>query len=64
MAAWGWEFPMGLIEADESPEQDAAREVEEETGWRVDSMKPRLAGGPVVPAAGRGHQEHRLSDLE
>jgi 8-oxo-dGTP pyrophosphatase MutT (NUDIX family) len=31
----GWEIPMGLIEEEgEAPEQSAAREVEEETGWR------------------------------
>ena len=33
-ATWGWEIPMGRVEEGESPEQAAAREVEEETGWR------------------------------
>jgi 8-oxo-dGTP pyrophosphatase MutT (NUDIX family) len=33
---WGWEIPGGGIEAGESPERAAAREVEEETGWRPD----------------------------
>lgn len=37
---WGWELPMGLIEDDETPAQTAAREVEEETGYRVDAVKP------------------------
>lgn len=32
--SWAWELPMGLIEAGEDPLQSAAREVEEETGWR------------------------------
>src|SRR5262249_25440907 len=31
---WGWEIPMGRVEEGESPDQAAAREVEEETGWR------------------------------
>ena len=38
---WGWEIPMGRVEEGESPEQAAAREVEEETGWRP---------GPAAPA--------------
>ncbi|MFF8954150.1 NUDIX hydrolase [Streptomyces sp. NPDC014894] len=37
---WGWELPMGLIEPGETPGQTAAREVEEETGWRVSSVRP------------------------
>lgn len=31
---WGWEIPTGRVEADEDPAHAAAREVEEETGWR------------------------------
>lgn len=31
---WGWEIPIGSINADEDPAEAAAREVEEETGWR------------------------------
>ncbi|AYY12657.1 NUDIX hydrolase [Actinobacteria bacterium YIM 96077] len=31
---WNWEIPGGSVEADEQPAQAAAREVEEETGWR------------------------------
>ncbi len=31
---WGWEVPAGYIDAGESPEQAAARETLEETGWR------------------------------
>lgn len=40
---WGWEIPMGRIEADETPAQAAAREVEEETGWRPGQLQPLLA---------------------
>lgn len=31
---WGWEVPAGRIDPGETPEQAAAREVLEETGWR------------------------------
>ena len=32
--SWGWEVPAGRIDDGESPEQAAARETLEETGWR------------------------------
>lgn len=31
---WGWEVPAGRVDAGETPEQAAARETLEETGWR------------------------------
>ncbi|NGO71100.1 NUDIX hydrolase [Streptomyces boncukensis] len=44
---WAWELPMGLIEDGENPEHAAAREVEEETGWRPDAMKPLIYAEPA-----------------
>jgi len=35
---WGWELPSGWVDADETPEQTARREVEEETGWRPGAL--------------------------
>jgi 8-oxo-dGTP pyrophosphatase MutT (NUDIX family) len=39
---WGWEVPAGGIDAGESPEDAAVREVLEETGWRPGPLR-RLA---------------------
>ncbi|MCC3769867.1 NUDIX domain-containing protein [Streptomyces sp. UNOC14_S4] len=44
---WAWELPMGLIEEGESPEEAAAREAEEETGWRPGPMKPLIYAEPA-----------------
>jgi 8-oxo-dGTP pyrophosphatase MutT (NUDIX family) len=44
---WAWELPMGLVEEGETPEQTAAREVEEETGWRPGPLKPLIYSEPA-----------------
>lgn len=44
---WAWELPMGLIEEGESPEEAAAREVEEETGWRPGPVKSLIYAEPA-----------------
>jgi 8-oxo-dGTP pyrophosphatase MutT (NUDIX family) len=38
--SWGWEIPAGRVDAGETPEQAAAREVLEETGWRPGPLRP------------------------
>ena len=43
---WGWEVPAGRIELGETPEQAAARETEEETGWRPGPLRPLGAYAP------------------
>lgn len=37
-ADWGWEVPAGRIDAGETPEEGAARETLEETGWRPGAL--------------------------
>ena len=37
---WGWEIPAGRVEPGEAPAAAAAREVEEETGWRPGPLRP------------------------
>jgi ADP-ribose diphosphatase len=43
---WGWEIPMGRVSDGETPAQAAAREAEEETGWRPGPLRPLISGQP------------------
>jgi ADP-ribose pyrophosphatase len=44
-----WEIPAGKLDAGEAPEVCAARELEEETGFRARSLEPLL---PIWPTPG------------
>ncbi|WP_086564563.1 NUDIX domain-containing protein [Streptomyces africanus] len=44
---WAWELPMGLVEDGETPEEAAAREALEETGWRPGPVKPLIYAEPA-----------------
>jgi 8-oxo-dGTP pyrophosphatase MutT (NUDIX family) len=45
--SWAWELPMGLVEEGETPEEAAAREALEETGWRPGPIKPLIYAEPA-----------------
>jgi 8-oxo-dGTP pyrophosphatase MutT (NUDIX family) len=44
---WGWEIPAGGIDPGETPEQAAAREALEETGWRPAGLRPLFRYQPT-----------------
>ncbi|XVU25332.1 NUDIX hydrolase [Actinoplanes sp. CA-054009] len=45
---WVWELPGGYLDPAEEPMACAAREVEEETGWRPRSMEKLVSYQPMV----------------
>ena len=45
---WVWELPGGYLDPDEDPAVCAAREVEEETGWRPRAIEPLVTFQPMV----------------
>jgi 8-oxo-dGTP pyrophosphatase MutT (NUDIX family) len=45
---WNWELPGGLVDEGEDPERTAAREVEEETGYRPRSMQHLVTFEPMI----------------
>jgi 8-oxo-dGTP pyrophosphatase MutT (NUDIX family) len=44
--SWGWEIPAGRVEAGEGVAEAAARECEEETGWRPGPLRPLVTYHP------------------
>ncbi|MEU0518898.1 NUDIX hydrolase [Streptosporangium sp. NPDC006007] len=55
--SWGWEIPIGKIEDGEEPATAAAREVEEETGWRPGPLRPLVK---VQPTNGISDSVHHV----
>ncbi len=56
-STWGWEIPMGRIEGCEPAIDAAAREFEEETGWRPGPLHPLIY---VQPTPGLSTSEHHI----
>ena len=48
---WGWELPGGLVDEDEAPGQAAARELEEQAGYRAGEVRHLVSFQPVAESA-------------
>ncbi|MEV8310452.1 NUDIX domain-containing protein [Streptomyces flavidovirens] len=53
---WGWELPGGIVDEGEDPQATALREVEEETGWRPDSLDHVVTYQPMVGMVDSPHE--------
>ncbi len=58
--SWGWELAAGVVEDGEDVESAAAREMEEETGWRPGPLRhlltvepPTASPTPAITSTGR-----------
>lgn len=61
---WGWELPGGIVEDDESGPSSAAREVEEETGWRPGPLKHLLTFQPMIGMVDSPHELYLAQSAE
>jgi 8-oxo-dGDP phosphatase len=59
---WGWEIPMGIVEDGETPAQTAAREAEEETGWRPGPLTLLISYEPSNGISDSRHHLFRADD--
>ncbi|MGW0735428.1 NUDIX hydrolase [Streptomyces sp. NPDC002851] len=55
--SWGWELPAGVVEDGEDIAVAAAREMEEETGWRPGPLKHLMS---VEPSNGLTDAKHHI----
>lgn len=53
---WGWELPGGIVDAGEGARESAAREVEEETGWRPANLEHIVTYQPMVGMVDSPHE--------
>ena len=56
---WGWEIPGGGIDGAEEPVEAAAREAEEETGWRPGRLRPLIQIQPMSGLLAARHHVFR-----
>lgn len=52
---WNWELPGGLLDPDETPAETAAREVEEETGYRPRRLEHLVTFEPMIGMVRNAH---------
>lgn len=62
--SWGWEIPLGKIEDDETPATAAAREFEEETGWRAGPLHHMMTTRPTPGLSDSEHHVYRADGAE
>ncbi|MEV1289042.1 NUDIX hydrolase [Micromonospora sp. NPDC049679] len=53
---WGWELPGGIVDQGEDAATAAAREVEEETGWRPASLSHVITYEPMIGMVDSPHE--------
>jgi len=52
---WGWELPGGLVDEGEAPGEAAARELEEQAGYRAGEMRRLVSFQPFAESADGEH---------
>lgn len=60
---WAWELPMGIVEPGEAPVDAAAREVEEETGWRPGPLTALIRSEPGAGIMDSVHHVFRATSV-
>jgi 8-oxo-dGDP phosphatase len=61
---WNWELPGGLLDPDETPAETAAREVEEETGYRPRSLEHLVTFEPMIGMVRNAHHVYLARGAE
>ncbi len=59
---WGWEIPIGRVEDGEAPAGAAAREFEEETGWRAGPLRHLISVQPTPGISDSRHHIYRTDE--
>lgn len=61
---WGWELPGGIVESDEDGATAAARETEEETGWRPNDLQHVVTYQPMMGMIDAPHEIYLARNVD